>query len=206
MGKIFRALLGFLIIPALIFLAIWGSERFVASKTASYRTTDTTAVPKEEVAVVFGAGVIQSRGEVGQVLRGRMDTAIKLYRDGIVDKLVLSGDSTSADHDEVTPMIRYATEEGVPEEALIEDRKGSSTYATCYRLNHAFSIKSAVLVTNEYHLPRAVFTCRKLGVDAYGLAAPNYAGYEINRNQREPLATVKMLIDLYVASPQVQTD
>lgn len=151
--------------------------------------------------MVFGAGVIQRTGEVGAVLKGRMDTAIKLYTSGKVTKIVLSGDNRTKEYDEVTPMESYALANGVAEEDIILDPKGSSTYDTCYRINHTFHIKKAALVTNDFHLPRAVFTCRKLGVEAVGVATPNYAGYEYNRNQRESLATVKMLLDLYVASP-----
>jgi vancomycin permeability regulator SanA len=203
MGSIIRSLAAFLVLPGLIFLAVWGSEKYVAHATSQYRFTDSSQVPVEDVAVVFGAGIIQRTSEVGVVLKGRMDTAIHLYNDKKVSGLVLSGDNTRDSYDEVTPMVKYAREQGVLAASLTEDRGGSSTYDTCYRLAHTLKVKKAVLVTNEFHLPRAVYTCRKLGVDAVGLATPNYAGYEYNRKQREPLATVKMLIDLYVAPPQL---
>jgi vancomycin permeability regulator SanA len=202
MGSLFRSLFAFFLVPLVIFLVIWGGEKYVAWNTAPHRYTDIEAVPAEDVAVVFGAGVIQRTGEVGVVLKGRMDTAIELYRQKKVGGLVLSGDNTQEDYDEVTPMVKYARQQGVLAASLTEDRGGSSTYDTCYRLANVLKVKKAVLVTNEFHLPRAVFTCRKLGVEAVGLATPNYTGYEYNRNQREPLATVKMLIDLYLAPPK----
>lgn len=203
MGKLIRSLVAFFALPLLFFGVVWGCEQYTAWYTAPYRFTEEAKTPIEDVAVVFGAGIIQSTGEVGVVLKGRMDTAIDLYHAKKVTEIVLSGDSTRDNHDEVTPMIKYALEQGVPETALIEDREGISTYHTCYRLNHVLGVKRAILVTNEFHLPRAVYTCRKLGVEAVGLATPNYAGYEYNRNQREPLATLKMFLDLYVASPKL---
>jgi vancomycin permeability regulator SanA len=99
-------------------------------------------------------------------------------------------------------MVTYVIAHGVKSEDAIFDRQGLSTYDTCYRLRNTFKVTTAVLVTNDFHLPRAVYTCRTLGVDAIGLATPNYPGYEYNSSQREPLARVKMLIDLYIAPPK----
>lgn len=205
MVKFFRPLIALLTLPAIAFLVIWGSGQYVAVMTGSHRFTDQNTIATTKVAVVFGAGIIQSRGEVGTVLKGRMDAAIALYKAGKVDHLILSGDNTQSNYDEVTPMLKYAQEHGVPSEDMITDRAGTSTYDTCYRLKNTFKETSATLVTNEYHLPRAVYTCRQLGIDAIGLGTPNYAGYEDNKNQRESLATVKMLIDLYVAPPPSPT-
>ncbi|HSI21362.1 MAG TPA: ElyC/SanA/YdcF family protein [Verrucomicrobiae bacterium] len=201
MRRLFRSLLAFFAIPVLIFLVIWGSERFVSFQTQPHLYTEMTAIPQEEVAVVFGAG-LKRPGEVGGVLQGRLDTAYDLYSSGKVKKIVLSGDNISEDYDEVTPMVTYLKKREVPASVLIEDRKGISTYDTCYRLKNTSNITQAILVTNEFHLPRAVFTCRKLGIDAKGMATPNYPGFEYSQSQREPLATVKMLIDLYIAPPQ----
>lgn len=201
MRKILRPIIAFLILPAIILALIWGTGQFVESHTASYRYTAAADTPQEDVAVVFGAGLKRS-GEVGTVLQGRLDDAVTLYHIHKVNKVLVSGDNTVESYDEVTPMVKYIQSHGVKTADIIADRKGVSTYDTCYRLTHTFKVAHAVLVTNEFHLPRAVYTCRTLGVDVVGLATPNYPGYEYNNNQRESLARMKMLIDLYVAPPK----
>lgn len=201
MGKLLRPLIAFLAVPAVLLLIIWGAGQFTAWQTASYRYTTAADVPAKQVGVVFGAG-LKSDGEVGAVLKGRLDDAITLYRTGKIEKIIVSGDNVVPSYDEVTPMVKYVGEHGVRQEDIWADRKGVSTYDTCYRLTRAFAVKNAILVTNDFHLPRAVYTCRALGVDAIGLATPNYPGYEYNSSQREPLARVKMFIDLYIAPPK----
>lgn len=200
MRKLLRPLIAFLALPALILLMIWSTGEFVVARTTAYRYTAAADLPERQVAVVFGAGLKRS-GEVGSVLQARLDDAITLYRIHKVEKVLVSGDNTTESYDEVTPMVKYITAHGVQEADVIADRKGVSTYDTCYRLSHSFTVTRATLVTNDFHLPRAVYTCRVLGVDAVGLATPNYPGYEFNNNQRETLARVKMLVDLYIAPP-----
>ncbi len=120
-------------------------------------------------AVVFGAAV--RYGQPTTVLRDRLDTAIRLYQSGIVDRLVMSGDGRSANYNEPAVMARYATEQGVPPAAIILDPAGLRTYDTCLRVKSVFGLDQVVLVTQSFHLPRALFTCALLGIDAVGVSA-----------------------------------
>lgn len=158
-------------------------------------------VPAERVAIVFGAS-IRGRGGLSDVLRDRMDTAIALYQDGRVDKLLVSGDNQFAEYDEPGAMMAYAIEQGVAAEDVQPDFGGRRTYDTCYRARYIFQVESAVLVTQDFHLPRAIFTCRRLGIESVGVSADKqpYLGarwYEI----RETGATLAALWDVLWQRP-----
>ena len=120
-------------------------------------------------ALVFGAAV--RNGWPTTVLRDRLDAAIALYRTGKVERLLLSGDGREANYDEPGAMARYAIENGVAVEDVMLDRQGLRTYASCYRAVEVYGLRDLVLVTQAFHLPRALFTCELLGVHAVGLAA-----------------------------------
>lgn len=127
-----------------------------------------TAPPKR-VAVVFGAAVYGDR--LSAVLRDRVETAVALYEAGLVDKIIMSGDNQTQEYDEPSAMVAYAVERGVPEEDIQPDYGGRRTYDTCYRAQHIFEADRVILVTQEFHLPRALFTCQMLGLDSVGVMA-----------------------------------
>lgn len=131
---------------------------------------DPAALPELPVAIVFGAGITPD-GRLSPMLADRVETAIDLYRAGKVRKLLMSGDNRFAWYDEPTRMYEYAIARGVPAEDIVRDFAGRRTYDTCYRAGAIFGVREAVLVTQRFHLPRALFTCRNLGVDAVGLSA-----------------------------------
>lgn len=163
--------------------------------------TDVAAAPRRAVAIVFGAGVSPS-GQLSPMLRDRMDTAIALYRAGVVRKLLVSGDNRFVDYDEPGRMYDYALARGIPASDVVRDFAGRRTYDTCYRARHIFGVDQAILVTQRFHLPRAVFTCRALGLDGVGFAADIYL-YRSERyyRLREALATVAAWWDVTVAHP-----
>ena len=132
--------------------------------------TEVDAAPTRPVAIVFGAG-IRSGGRLSPILKDRMDTAIALYDAGKVRKLLVSGDNSTLDYNEPGAMYDYAMTQGVPPEDVIRDYAGRRTYDTCYRVGHIFGVDEAILVTQRFHLPRALFTCRNLGVEAVGVSA-----------------------------------
>lgn len=152
--------------------------------------------PAEQVAIVYGAAVY-GNGRLSAVLRDRMDTAIALYESGQVQKILVSGDNRKADYNEPGAMMAYAVRRGVPPEDIRPDYAGLRTYDTCYRAKHIFQVKSAVLITQDFHLPRALFTCNALGIEAIGVTADRrpYRGsrwYET----RETAATLVALWDV----------
>ena len=131
-------------------------------------TTDT--VPAERVAIVFGAG-LQRDGSPSPVLQDRVETAAKLYTSGKVEKILMSGDNRFIDYNEPGAMRAYAIDLGIPEKDIVLDYAGRSTYDTCYRARYIFGLQSAILVTQNYHLPRALLTCNILDIQASGVAA-----------------------------------
>lgn len=154
-------IVGALLLPLTVRWAV--AQRFVPRIDAD------AGVEGYRTAVVFGAAV--RNGRPTAVLRDRLDVAIALYHNGQVDRLIMSGDGRAPDYDEPGAMANYAVSQGVPPAAVSLDRYGLRTYDTCYRLRHVFGVEQAVLVTQEFHLPRALFTCAALGIDAVGASA-----------------------------------
>lgn len=125
------------------------------------------------VAIVFGAGYWPN-GALSLILRERLDAAIELYEAGRVEKLLFSGDNRIVEYNEPGRMLAYALEQGVPREDIVLDYAGRRTYDTCYRARDIFGLSSATLVTQRYHLPRALETCRALGLEVVGYSANLY--------------------------------
>ncbi len=168
-----------------------------------YSQSTLEAMPAQRVAVVFGAGYWPN-GVLSLILRERLDAAIELYEAGRVEKLLFSGDNRVVDYNEPAKMLEYALSEGVPREAIVLDYAGRRTYDTCYRARDIFRVPGAVLVTQQYHMPRALQTCRALGLDAIGYAANRYRheGYYLIRYRlREIPALWRAWWDLYIARP-----
>jgi SanA protein len=159
--------------------------------------------PNQRVAIVFGAG-LRWDGAPTAILRDRMETAADLYRSGRVEKLLLSGDNRYIDYNEPLAMKTYALELGIPEIDLVLDYAGRRTYDTCYRARDIFGVKKALLVTQDFHLPRALFTCNSLGIDAFGVKAANRTYRTASLlywNIREFAASLVALWDLWVGKP-----
>jgi vancomycin permeability regulator SanA len=161
---IVRLLLLILGLSALLLLL----PRLFTALYARSRTFSTGTVPARRVAIVFGAGLSRDGGP-SPVLRDRVNSAAALYFSGRVEKLLMSGDNRFIYYNEPGAMKEYALELGVPEEAIVLDFAGRRTYDTCYRARQIFGVKEAVLVTQSFHLPRAIYTCNRLGVAAVGV-------------------------------------
>jgi vancomycin permeability regulator SanA len=144
----------------------------------------------EACAVVLGAKVHEG-GRLSDMLRDRMDTAISLYESGKVGKLLLSGDGRG-EWGEVKYMKLYAMEKGVPEEDILLDPEGYSTYETMQRARDVYGLEYIVAVTQRYHLYRAMYIARDLGMETRGASADLdiYAG-QLYRDLREVLARIK---------------
>lgn len=162
--------------------------------------SDVTAVHPTRVAVVFGAAV---RGEtVSAILYDRVAAAAELYRAGKVNKLLLSGDNRTIDYNEPGAMRRTALALGVADADITLDYAGRSTYDTCYRAHAIFGLSDAVLVTQRFHLSRAITLCDALGVRATGYASDRraYLGQWVNE-LREVAASANAYFELYVTRP-----
>lgn len=122
------------------------------------------------VAIVFGAGVL-SDGQPSPILADRIITAVELYRAGRIKKILMSGDNRFENYNEPAAMKQAAIKQGVPETDIIEDFAGRRTYDTCYRAKEIFGVERAILVTQQFHLARALYLCQNMGIDAYGISA-----------------------------------
>ena len=150
--------------------------------------------------LVLGASVYRN-GDPSPMLRDRLDTAVYLYEQGVSPKLLLSGDCGPG-YDEVGPMKKYVKEAGVPEEDIVCDENGFSTYESIYRTAQIFKVTKVVVVTQKYHLYRALYGCRHMNMEAMGVGADQdrYVG-QLFRDGRELLARVKDLC-VWVVRPQ----
>jgi len=163
---------------------------------------DMAKIPDSKVAIVFGAG-LRRDGSPMDVLKDRLDTAADLYEQGIVEKILVSGDNSTHDYNEPDSMYKYLTGiVGIPEDKVVRDYAGRRTYDTCARAGEVWGIEEAVLITQGYHLPRAIFTCNALGIDSVGYSATvrSYvkgAYFEF----RELLAIHQAIIDVYIWHP-----
>ena len=144
--------------------------------------------------VVLGAG-INWDGSPSAVLKDRLDTAIALYNEGVATKIIMSGDHGQEDYDEVNVMKSYAIDEGINSSDIFMDHAGFSTYDSIYRLKEIFEVDKVVIVTQEYHLYRALYIAKELEIEAYGVSANlrDYPG-QFKREVREILARDKDLV------------
>jgi vancomycin permeability regulator SanA len=156
----------------LVFLIMGGTaiQWQIRSSTQPYIYQTVEAVPERPVALVFGAGILRN-GKPSAILRDRIEAAAALYKAGKVKKLLVTGDNGSLDYNEVAVMRRYAMKLGVPGDDVVKDHAGFRTYDSCYRARDVFEVKRAILVTQAFHLPRALYLARQMGIDAVGMTA-----------------------------------
>jgi SanA protein len=159
--------------------------------------------PTARVAIIFGAG-LKRDGTPTVILRDRVETGVRLYLSGNVEKLLMSGDNSVEYYNEPEAMRQYALSLGVPDQDIVLDYAGRRTYDTCFRAKTIFGVEKAILVTQKFHLPRALFLCNMLGLPASGVEASNRNYRKISLliwNFREQLATTAAFLDLYVDKP-----
>jgi vancomycin permeability regulator SanA len=152
-----------------------------------------SSVPYEPVAIVFGAGA--PNGHPSPYLSRRLDVALNLYRRGKVTVILVTGDNSQPYYDEPTAMRNYLTARGVPSARIVRDFAGFDTWASCVRAKKIFGVDHATLVTQDFHLPRALMLCRTAGIDAYGVADTGESAVGenemVNDSAREVLAGIK---------------
>jgi vancomycin permeability regulator SanA len=177
---------------------------FIRWKTQGRVVSLSQTPPSAPVAIVFGAGLYRD-GTPMPVLADRVRTAVDLYKAGAVRKLLLSGDNRFKDYNEPEAMRALAVELGVPETDLVLDYAGRSTYDTCYRARFVFAVRNAILVSQAFHLPRAVYLCDQIGIESAGVASdrqPYRRSSEISWNLREVAACFAALLDAHILHPQ----
>ncbi|HOA23039.1 MAG TPA: ElyC/SanA/YdcF family protein [Aggregatilineales bacterium] len=196
-----RTLIKIILIVILLAAIFPFAARAAVTLWAMRHTYSADEAPERRVALVLGARVYRS-GRLSAMLADRVSAAADLYHAGRVDMLLMSGDNSRPDYNEPDAMREYAVSLGVPREAIHVDYGGRRTYDSCYRARHIFGVEDAVVVTQEFHLPRAVMLCRGLGIDAVGVGADYQRPHGYSRRSltysriREIPATAMAVIDL----------
>ena len=190
-----KARLCALLIILLLVLLIPFAVNFYMILSAANQIVAPEAIASTEIApqciLVLGAGVTGS-GSPSPMLKDRLDTALLLYDEGYCSRLLLSGDHGKQYYDEVSAMLNYCLERGVPEEDIFLDHAGFSTYESVVRAKEIFEVEEMIVVTQRYHLYRALYICERAGIKAVGVSATvtDYRG-QWARDKREFLARNK---------------
>ncbi len=168
-----RVILLLLVIGLIGIFAVYLVNRHIHAVSNAKLQTSITEIPVENpprIAIVFGAKVWDDKTP-SPALYDRIVTAVELYRAGRVEKILMSGDNPTENYDEPTAMKEAAVRLGVPGNDVVLDFAGRRTYDTCFRAKEIFAVQKAILVTQEFHQPRALYLCNNLGVDSIGITA-----------------------------------
>lgn len=188
-----RIFCGGVIAVAFLGLVVLGINLYVTSRVKKQIVTADALEPDSvDCILVLGAGLWDNNTMPSSMLKDRLNQAIALYQDGVSARILMSGDHSRDSYNEVNVMKNYAIDAGVPADDIFMDHAGFSTYESIYRAKDIFQVESMVIVTQEYHLYRALYIADELGVEAKGVAADSrvYAS-QIYNESREALARVK---------------
>lgn len=174
-------------------VAVFGVDSYVVFSTKSriLAPEDATTLENVDCIIVLGCQV-KSDGIPSHMLEDRLRRGVELYHAAAAPKLLMSGDHGRTDYNEVGTMKQYAIDNGIPSADIFMDHAGFSTYESIYRAKYIFEAERVLIVTQEYHLHRALFIAQQLGVDAYGVNADYRTYYgQFARDVREILARCK---------------
>ena len=188
-----RLLFGLILLFAAGIGAVFGVNTYVQASVQDRILTEEQAAELEEIdcVLVLGCG-LEADGSPSPMLHDRLQQGVALYQKEAAPKLLVSGDHGREEYDEVNAMKRFAEEQGIPSEDVFMDHAGFSTYESVYRARDIFQVRRMVIVTQEYHLSRALYIAKRLGIEAWGVPADprTYSG-QTARDLREILARDK---------------
>lgn len=190
--KILKLLIGLTATGAFVVIILIGINYYVkASMNNRIISVEEASKLEADCILVLGAGVWEG-GRPSFMLEDRLLQGIELYELGASDRLLMSGDHSSEDYDEVNVMKQFAIDRSVPSDHIFMDHAGFSTYDSIYRARAIFEADNIIIVTQEYHLYRTLYVAKQLGLEAYGVASDprEYVGQDY-RELREVLARVK---------------
>ncbi len=191
------------VLLVLLLIIIVLATNLVVTRSAGPHIADSLeSAPNAKAAIVLGARVYAD-GTPSPMLADRLQVGVDLYKAGKVQKLLLSGDHGQTTYDEVNVMLQYCLDRGVPDADVFTDHAGFDTYDTLYRARDVFGVTDCLVVTQGFHLTRAVYIARTLGLEATGVSADlrSYPG-EWRNSVREWPARVKALFQLHVTHPK----
>ena len=181
------------ILGVLAVALLLGINSWVKSSVRDYILTEEQAAQLTNMDCILVLGCkVGADGTLSHMLEDRLRQGVALYDLGAAPKLLMSGDHGTAEYDEVDAMKRYAVDAGIASQDVFMDHAGFSTYESVYRAKEVFQVRRVIIVTQEYHLYRALLVAREMGLEAYGVAV-NYRTYvgQTARDIREILARVK---------------
>ncbi len=186
----------------LVVLVVAGSNAYILLGAEGESTDRVAEVPQAQVAIVPGA-LVQPNGKMSGMLRDRVSQASALWHAGKVEKILVSGDHHTWAYDEPGTMRKALVADGVPPRDVFEDHAGFDTWATMVRARGIFGVRDAVVVTQGFHMPRALFLADAAGIDATGLTADQHRwGYQGKKSEvREVLSRVKAIADVTLNTP-----
>jgi len=191
--KYFLLLFAGVFVSTVLVFAI--SYAIINNGSKNYIYSDINKLPHAQVAVIPGAGILLN-GDLSPVLKDRADMAITIYKNGIVGKILVTGDNGSLSHNEVNPVRNYLLKNGVSDQDIFLDHAGFDTYSSMYRAREVFLVDSMIVVSQSFHLPRAVYIARHLGITVYGMVADR-GHYLLYNDIREMFGDVKALSNLF---------
>jgi vancomycin permeability regulator SanA len=185
--RIWSTVIGLSVVAGLVSTTCFAIVRL----STSGRTYSVADSPSAPVALVLGAG-LRSDGTPSPYLTARLEDARQLYSLGKVKAILVSGDNGHVDHDEATAMQTWLVQHGVPEAKVVRDHAGFDTWDSCVRAKKIFGVSRAIVVTQAFHLPRALYLCRSAGLDVTGVASGGIGDQaELVYTAREVPAAVK---------------
>ncbi|MGB3592192.1 MAG: ElyC/SanA/YdcF family protein [Nonlabens sp.] len=179
-------------------VAIFSLQLYFKNYAAPFVTAQTSDLTVAHTGIVLGASVRPDKS-LSPILQDRVDAALEAYRAGKIKRFLLSGDHGTASYDEVNAMKDYLNKKGVSDEVIFLDHAGFDTYDSMWRARKVFEVESAIVFTQEFHLSRAVYLARKMGINAQGLIADQRT-YSSNSAlvRRELLANVKAFTEMNI--------
>ena len=190
-----------LIVVSLVFLLFLISPLLILNYGKNRIYIDSAKIPSGQIAIVFGAG-IKEDGTPRDMLKDRLLTVIELYDLGIIDRILVSGDNRFTNYNEPDSMYQFLVNNGIPETIIARDYAGLNTYSTCSRAKTLWDVDHAILISQGYHLPRAIFTCHAMGIESTGYSATlqSYMD-EAWFKFREVLGLYAYVLEIYVWAP-----
>jgi len=164
----------------------------------SHNSIKTSSAVRPAGAIIILGAYVRPSGELSWILRDRLDVGLDLYQKGLAPKILLSGDHGQKEYNEVQAMKDYLLNQGVPAEDIFMDHAGFDTYDSIYRARDIFQVRSAIIPTQNFHLPRAVYISKRLGLETQGIQTKLYYPWWYRDTIRDSLARVKAYIDVEI--------
>lgn len=185
-------------------VAIVGANAYILLSSSEESTANVADVPHAQVAIVPGA-LVQPNGKMSAMLADRVRQADALWKAGKVDRILVSGDHHTWAYDEPDTMRKALVAGGVPPRVIFEDQAGFDTWATMVRARDIFEVRDAVVVTQGFHMPRALYLAHAAGIEATGLTADLHQwGFQGEKSEvREVLSRAKAIVDTTLDTPAV---